>query len=219
MLFDKGEEPLNLADFDAFILDLDGTLIDSGKYHARAFADAVLEQGGYELTPAEHDEFFATHSTIFANTLNRRYGLSLDPERVLARKRERMREIFRVELFDGAQDFLERWYGKKQMALSTNSPASFVYPALEESGLDRYFESVATADDVAMRKPDPELVEFTLQRLEVPPSRVLVFEDQLIGIEAAHAAGAAVLALDNGQPVVFPDNIRVATWRELLKKG
>jgi len=210
---------MKLEEYDAFILDLDGTLIDSGKYHARAFADAVLEQGGYELTPAERDEFFATHSTLFAETLNRRYGLKLDPARVLARKRERMREIFRVELFDGAQEFLERWRGKKPMALSTNSPASFVYPALEKSGLDRYFESVATADDVKKRKPDPELVEFTLQRLEVPPGRVLVFEDQLIGIEAAQAAGTAVLAVDNGQPVVFPRNIRVSTWKELLEMG
>jgi len=206
-------------EYDAFILDLDGTLIDSGKYHARAFADAVLEQGGYELTPAEQDEFFATHSTVFAKTLNRRYGLTLDPEQVLARKRTRMKEIFQVELFEGVREFLERWHGKKPMALSTNSPASFVYPALEESGLDRYFDSIATADDVVKRKPDPELVEFTLQRLGVLPFRALVFEDQLIGIEAAQAAGAAVLAVDNGQPVGFPGNIRVATWKELLGKG
>ena len=209
---------MKLEEYDAFILDLDGTLIDSGKYHARAFADAVLEQGGYELTSAEHDEFFATHSTLFAETLNQRYGLTLDPEQVLARKRERMREIFRLELFDGVQDFLEQWHEKKPMALSTNSPASFVYPALESSGIGRYFDSIATADDVKKRKPDPELVESTLQRLEVSPARALVFEDQLIGIEAAQAAGAAVLAVDNGQRVVFPDNIQVVTWKELLKR-
>ena len=32
---------MNLADFQAFVFDLDGTLIDSGKYHAQAFADVV----------------------------------------------------------------------------------------------------------------------------------------------------------------------------------
>jgi HAD superfamily hydrolase (TIGR01509 family) len=209
---------MKLDEFDAFILDLDGTLIDSGKYHAQAFADAVREQGGYELTPAEHDEFFATHSTLFAETLNQRYGLELDPQQVLARKRERMHEIFQVELFDGAKAFLERWYGKKPMALSTNSPFSFVLPALEKLGIVHYFNSVATADHVTRRKPDPELVEFSLQRLEVAPARALVFEDQLIGIEAARAAGTAVLAVDNGQPVKFPADVPVRTWRNLLEQ-
>ena len=94
---------MKLWDFEAFILDLDGTLIDSGKYHARAYAHAVLEHSGYALTPAEHDEFFGSHSTWFSRALNKRYGLGLDPERVLESKRARMREIFRVELFAGAQ--------------------------------------------------------------------------------------------------------------------
>lgn len=208
---------MKLTDYDAFILDLDGTLIDSGKYHAQAFSDAVLEQGGYELTPAEYDEFFATHSTLFAVTLNQRHGLLLDPERVLAQKRIRMREIFRVEVFAGARDFLERWHGEKPLALATNSPADFVYPALKVSGIDRYFASIATADDVAKRKPDPELVVFSTQRMEVDPARVLVFEDQLIGIEAARAAGTKVIAVDNGQSVEFPSGIPVLSWKELLE--
>ena len=208
---------MKLTDYDAFILDLDGTLIDSGKYHAQAFADAVLEQGGYELTPTEYDEFFATHSTLFAVTLNQRHGLLLDPERVLAQKRIRMREIFRVELFDGAREFLERWHGKKPLALATNSPAYFVYPALEASGIDRYFVSIATADDVAMRKPDPELIHILIQRLEVDPTRALVFEDQLIGFESAQRAGASVVAVDNGQSVNFPSGIPVLSWKELLR--
>ena len=71
---------MKLWDYEAFILDLDGTLIDSGKYHARAFADAVLEHSGYALTPSEHHEFFGSHSKWFARTLNERYGLALDPE-------------------------------------------------------------------------------------------------------------------------------------------
>ena len=49
-----------LDDSDTFILDMDGTLVDSGKYHARAFAEAVLEQSGYRLADGEHHEFFAS---------------------------------------------------------------------------------------------------------------------------------------------------------------
>ena len=209
---------MKLEEYDAFILDLDGTLIDSGKYHARAFADAVLEQGGYRLAPAEYHEFFASHSKPFARVLNDRHGLRLDPERVLERKRQRMKEIFRADLFEGARDFLEKWKGVKPMGLATNSPASFVAPALAEADLAGFFDSVTTADEVVHRKPDPEMIVLAIQKLQADPLNTLVFEDQLMGLDAASGAGAQVLAVDNGQRVIFPKTVPVMTWKDLLKR-
>ena len=208
---------MKLWDFEAFILDLDGTLIDSGKYHAQAFADAVLEHSGYALTPAEYHEFFGSHSTWFSRTLNERYGLGLDPETVLKSKRARMREIFMVELFEGVLEFLAFWHGKRPMALATNSPLSFVQPSLEEADMMKYFEFIVTSDNVTHRKPDPEMIELAIQKLRVDPLWTLVFDDQMIGVEAARRAGAQVVAVDNGQPVEFPADIPVHTWAELLK--
>ena len=208
---------MKLWDFEAFILDLDGALIDSGKYHTQAFADAVLEHSGYALTPDEHHEFFGSHSTWFSRTLNERYGLGLDPETVLESKRSRMREIFMVELFAGVREFLAFWHGKRPMALATNSPMSFVRSSLEEAGMMKYFECIITSDDVTHRKPDPEMIELAIQKLRVDPIWTLVFEDQMIGVEAARMAGAQVVAVDNGQPVEFPVDIPVHTWPELLK--
>lgn len=208
---------MKLWDYEAFILDLDGTLIDSGKYHAQAFADAVLAHSGYQLKPDEHHEFFSKHSTWFARNLNERYGLKLDVEEVLKHKRERVQEIFVAELFSGAREFLEFWQGKKLMALATNSPLQFVKPALEEADILKYFDGITTASDVTKRKPDPEIVEVTIQKLQVDPLKTLVFEDQLIGIEAARMAGAKVVAVDNNQPVNYPVDVAVHTWGELLK--
>jgi HAD superfamily hydrolase (TIGR01509 family) len=208
---------MKLWDYEAFIFDLDGTLIDSGKYHAQAFSDAVLSHSGYLLKPDEHHEFFSKHSTWFAETLNKRYGLKLDPEAVLAEKRERVQEIFKTELFDGAREFLELWYKKKPMALATNSPLSFVKPALEKAEMMKYFKCITTACDVKNRKPDPEIVQVTVQKLQVDPLNTLVFEDQLIGIKAARSAGAKVVAVDNGQPVNYPVDVAVHSWSDLLK--
>ncbi|MEA2068192.1 MAG: HAD family phosphatase [Verrucomicrobiota bacterium] len=208
---------MKLKDYEAFVFDLDGTLIDSGKYHARAFADAVLEHSGYTLTPGEHYEFFASHSVPFSRVLNKRHSLLLDPEEVLVQKRRRMEEIFVAEMFDGTREFLELWHGKKPMALATNSPIGFVLPALEEADVMKYFDHITTASDVANRKPDPEIIEVTVQKLRVDPLNTLVFEDQLIGIEAARSAGAKVIAIDNNQPVNYPDDVAVHTWGELLE--
>ena len=137
---------MKLETYEAFILDMDGTLVDSGKYHARAFADAVLEQSGHALTPGEHHEFFASHSVPFSRVLNERYGLSLEPEKVLDQKRRRMEEIFVAELFDGAREFLDLWYGKKPMALATNSPLSFALPTLKQAGILKYFDGITSIE-------------------------------------------------------------------------
>lgn len=207
---------LKLEQNDAFILDMDGTLVDSGKYHARAFADTVLEQGGYTLTFDEHHEFFASHSKPFARVLNERHGLSLEPDRVLSEKRERMAKIFVAELFEGAREFLAAWHGRKPLALATNSPRSFTLSTLEEAGILDLFDSITTADEVKNRKPDPEIFEIAVQKLGIDPLKTLVFEDQMIGVEAARLAGIPVVAVDNGQPVEFPPDVPVASWKELL---
>jgi HAD superfamily hydrolase (TIGR01509 family) len=207
---------MRLFDYQAFIFDLDGTLINSEKYHAQAFADAVEAQCGYLLTEHEKREFFGSHSTRFSMVLNDRYGLNLVPDDVLRHKRQRVQEIFEVELFEGAHAFLKKWQGRKPMALGTNSPENFVMPALERAGLLEFFEVITTADHVKRRKPDPEIVEITLRALGVSASETLVFEDQLIGIEAAQRAGTAVLAVNNGQQVTFPKEVPVFRWSELL---
>jgi HAD superfamily hydrolase (TIGR01509 family) len=209
---------MRLTDFEALIFDLDGTLIDSGKYHARAFADAVLIQSGYTLTPGEHDEFFASHSIPFAQVLNRRHELSLEPERVLDEKRRRMAEIFVTELFEGVREILERWHGVKPLALATNSPAAFTMPALKQAEIQDLFSCIITSDEVENRKPDPEIFEMTVQKLGVDPLNTLAFEDQLIGIEAARMAGIQVMAIDNGQQVEFPPDVHVSTWKQLLSE-
>ncbi len=207
---------MKLTDFDAFIFDLDGTLIDSERYHAQAFADAVLAQSGYRISPDEHLEFFGKHSAWFAAELNDRHGLTLVPELVVEKKRERVHEIFEARPFAGACEFLDHWLGKKPMALATNSPRDFVLPALEKADLLKYFDHVTTSDDVLCRKPHPEIVELTAQQLGVDPLQTLVFEDQLIGVQAARAAGACVVAVDNGQSVDFPADLELHTWRELI---
>ena len=208
---------MKLSNYEAFILDLDGTLIDSGKYHAQAFADAVLELGGYSLESYERHEFFASHSKIYTLVLNERHGMQLDPDTVLDRKRKRMKEIYRTELFDGALAFLEFWKDRLPLALATNSPMSFTRPALDDLGLFDRFDAVITSDDVEHRKPDPEIIDLCARKLGVDPQKALVFEDQLIGIEAANRAGADVVAVDNGQPVEFPPDVPVHTWQRLLE--
>ena len=66
---------------------------------------------------------------------------------------------------------------------------------LDILGLSDEFDVVATRDDVARGKPDPEIDLLVARKLGVRPLECLVFEDSPAGVEAALAAGMKVIVV------------------------
>ena len=211
-----------LGSYDVFVFDLDGTLIDSEKYHVKAFAQAMLEIGGHRLTAAEEREFTGSTSLDLARDLVERHDLGVRPADVAQRKFELLYEVFRAEMFPGAREFLEACEGRWRLAIASNSPLHFVDRVLDELGVEPLFEVVTTIDDVSRRKPDPGMILLTLARLGVTPGAALIFEDSLPGLQAAVAAGSDVVVVKNPGlrlPDPLPAGISVHTWGELLTLG
>lgn len=206
----------SLNQFKAFVFDLDGTLIDSEKYHADGFAQAVELVSGYRITEDERREFFEGHTSTFVPVLNERHGLQMDYADVLEHKRAHVREHFKTDLFPGAVSFLKKWRGRIRMALASNSPKRFVKNALIEGKMIDLFEAVCTADDVANRKPDPEMYQLVLERLNLSTHEVLIFEDSPAGVAAAQAAGCPFVMVETGSKREI-DGVEKVTWRELCQ--
>jgi beta-phosphoglucomutase-like phosphatase (HAD superfamily) len=80
-------------------------------------------------------------------------------------------------------------------------------------------EVVCTVDDVTHRKPDPEMLHLVLDRLGLLAEQTLVFEDSLLGVQAALAANCPVVIVDTpasieaGEP---PAGLPTASWPELI---
>ncbi len=94
---------------------------------------------------------------------------------------------------EGAADFLaalpaDRW------AVVTSAPRALAVRRLEAAGLAAPTVMI-TAEDVADGKPDPSGYRLAAARLGVDAADCLVFEDAAAGIQAAEAAGAAVLVI------------------------
>ncbi|MCC7299880.1 MAG: HAD family phosphatase [Verrucomicrobia bacterium] len=203
-----------LDEYKAFIFDLDGTLINSEKYHADGFAYAIETLSGYRLTPDERREFFESHSGAITPLLSARHGLKLNLADVLDQKRRYLDRHFQVEVFSDADVFIHKWRKQMRMALATNSQRLFVKQALVGAKLIDLFESVITADDVTHRKPDPEMYETTLKNLKLAPDDVMVFEDSPAGVAAAQAAGCPVVMIENGTGRSV-EGVPRYTWKEL----
>ena len=57
------------------------------------------------------------------------------------------------------------------------------------------WSAVVTAEDVAERKPAPDIFRKAARRMGVPPEQCLVVEDAPSGIQAARAAGMPCVAV------------------------
>ncbi len=65
----------------------------------------------------------------------------------------------------------------------------------KKANINDFFSLILTREDVSKIKPNPEVYELVLEKLNVQPSDCLVFEDSLVGIESANRAGIESVAV------------------------
>ena len=80
-------------------------------------------------------------------------------------------------------------------ALTTMSHREEALHVLRAIGLEETLDLVLARDDVTKPKPDPEIYLKALEILDVAPNEAMVLEDSPMGVRAAVAAGANVIAL------------------------
>lgn len=195
------------GDFDAYIFDCDGTLIDSMPLHLDAWR-AALDQHGFpsaQFTEEMHHQFAGMPGPAIVRVMNDMFGTSLVPESVEAAKLEwYLAHHHRIQPVQAVVDFARAQAGKKPMAVASGSDAEIVRQGLEAIGILDLFQTIITPVDVATGKPAPDMFLLAAERLGVKPEGCLVFEDGLLGIQAADAAGMAHVFVPTAQVVVHP---------------
>lgn len=90
-----------------------------------------------------------------------------------------------------------------RMALLTNNVREWEPLWRAKLPVDEIFETVVDSAFVGMRKPDREIYELTLSRLDgIAPEECLFIDDTEVNCDAAEALGiAAVHFVDNGQAI------------------
>jgi len=182
----------------AFILDMDGTIVHNIPFHIQSWL-ALLRELGVVITEGEfiHRMIGKTN----AETLRELVAADLTDDQIAvyaARKEALYRELYRPHLrpVPGLRQFLldARRLGIP-LALATSAPPENIDFVLGGLGIAGYFQVVIGADRVARGKPHPDLFLAAAGDLGAPPARCLVFEDSLMGLEAARRAGMPAIAL------------------------
>lgn len=180
-----------LAQFEAIIFDMDGTLIDSMPSHMEAWR-LTAEQHGY---PYDHEWHYAQGGVPNRQTvelINERYQLQLDPDEVARAKQQLWLDMgAEPSLIKETYELFLACHGTKPMAVGTGSARQHAIEVLEQTGLMPKLNALVTACDVKRGKPKPDTFLQAAQAMGVAPEKCVVFEDTEIGRQAAEAAGMA----------------------------
>lgn len=174
------------------IFDMDGVLIDSGAHHRSAW-QALLEE--LEVTPEEPEYWRLTIGRPAEEAVPLLLGRPVTPgeARHLALRKRELYASFAshgTQAVTGIPAFVSSLTREGiPRAVGTSASRWDVETLLAHLGLRRHFEVIVTAEDVRLGKPDPEVYLEAARRLGAPPAACLVFEDSLVGVEAARRAG------------------------------
>lgn len=176
------------------IFDCDGVLVDSERLSAEVSSE-LLGSLGWQVTPDELLTLFAgCTEEYWASQVELRTG-----HRVGAdwdeRYRHRYDEAFRARLrpVPGVPEVLAEL--QVAFCVASNGPRARVRSNLELVGLLHHFDAALfSAQDVARGKPAPDLFLHAAATMGTEPSRCVVVEDSVPGVQAARAAGMRCLA-------------------------
>ncbi len=191
----------------AIIFDMDGVLIDAKDWHYEALNQA-LSLFGYEISRYDHlitYDGLPTKKKLEMLTLER--GLS----RGLHSFINEMKQLYTMEIVNAKckpvffhEYALSRLKNEGyQLAVASNSIRRTVDSMMEKASLLKYLNFFLSNEDVSRAKPDPEIYNTAISRLNVLPSECLIVEDNANGIEAAKKSGAHVMEVSEVEEVNY----------------
>ena len=187
----------------ALIFDVDGTLAETEECHRIAFNQAFKD---FEIDWKWDRKLYADllkttggKERILHHAKQVDYG-TIDVSALHARKNEiygQQAAEGKIKLRDGVSDIIghARKVGLRLAIATTTSRAnvdSLLHATLGTSSLS-WFDAICCGDEVTAKKPDPAIYQLALDRLNLPPSACLAFEDSQIGLISALRAGLDVI--------------------------
>lgn len=193
--------------FKAFIFDMDGTLVNSEPVGPNTFIQ-ISKKYGVEPSDDENSTFVQswkrigdyTDEKVVLSNFVRLHGIGTEPD-------DFVNEFFETYLVNlanapaltGVDSFLRsaKQKGYKLVIVSA-SKTEQIKTVLQNHNWQDIFDFIVGEEDITIHKPDPEGYLKAIERIDIPASDCIIFEDAKNGAIAAKASGAYVVGLREG---------------------
>jgi HAD superfamily hydrolase (TIGR01509 family) len=189
-----------VPDTRAVVFDMDGVLVDSGAHHREAWT-RMLAELGITAAPGFWRQTIGRPSVEAVPLLLGEPVAPAEARRLARRKQEHYLILAASgpRAVPGIPAFVELLEAQGvPLAVATSARRSDALALLGPLGLLERFRTVVTVEDVARGKPDPEVYLLAARRLGVSPEACLVFEDAIVGVQAALRAGMRAFGVATG---------------------
>ncbi|WP_268912756.1 HAD family hydrolase [Lentilactobacillus sp. SPB1-3] len=173
---------------NAFIFDVDGTLIDSKDMYMKPLLK-VLNANGYNFVMSDLDQTFGINALDAVTQL----GVK-EPQRIV-------NEWFGIvddykeltHVFPNIKEMLQELSSDNgnHLAIATSKLRTELLRDVEPYGLNDYFSAIISSDDVDNGKPAPDMVLKGIEKLNSTKDNTVYIGDTLYDLEAAHRAGVS----------------------------
>ncbi len=209
----------------AVLFDFNGVIIKDELIHRELIDELLLA----ENLPPQGKEFWKvsvgrSDQSCLRDLLKLR-GRFVNDEylnKLIAKKaiayRQRLEQLEILPIYPEVFQFVKLMYESGyKLAVVTGAIRSEVELVLQQSAIDRYFETIVSGDEISQSKPDPAGYLLAVDRLNklhpdlnLLPSECIAIEDTFAGIQAAKSAGIQAVAIANTYP--FHMLQRQANW-------
>jgi YjjG family noncanonical pyrimidine nucleotidase len=175
--------------YKLILFDADGTLFDFTRAEREAFEKTLRQFGIHENLSFLHKEYekinlkiwkefeekIITSTKLRLERFRRFFTqekLSLDPVEISPVYLKYLSQG--THLLNGAEEIVEYFYGKCEIALATNGLSDVQYPRIQNSRLAKYFKHIFISEDIGFPKPDRKYFEHIFQKLPFRDSSIIV---------------------------------------------
>lgn len=190
----------------ACLFDLDGVIVDTAKYHYKAWKK-MANALGFDFSEKENEQLKGVSRMDSINLILGWGCISLsesDKAKWASQKNdwylEYLQQMDKKEILPGALELVKELKEKGyRIALGSSSKNAVL--ALSKVEMLHYFEAIIDGTKTTRSKPDPQVFELGAAALDCKPSECIVFEDAESGVEAAIAGGFYAVGMGS------PDNL------------
>ncbi|MFC1621748.1 HAD family hydrolase [Candidatus Omnitrophota bacterium] len=184
-------------DFKASIFDLDGVIVNTVSQHFKAW-QKMFKEYGKDFTFEDYKEKVdGIPRTDGARAILK--DLSEDELKKAGDKKQgyflEYLESEKIAVYNTTIDLIKD-FKEKNLKIAVISSSKNCLPILKKVGLVDLFDVIITGNDTTKGKPDPQVFLMAAEKLSIKPEECVVFEDAVLGVEAAKRAGMKCVGID-----------------------
>ena len=190
------------------VYDFDGTLVDT-LFDIADSVNLTLSEIGLPQLPRGTIRKYVGRGVerLMSQTLEGSFFTDIPKAVSLFKKHYSENLVHHTDFYPYGREILQHFKNKNQ-AICSNKPEVFIHRILESLNGLHYFDMVIGGDSVNSKKPNPEGLNFILQRLNISADEALLVGDSAVDIETGRRAGVYTCIVNFG--LGFPDEIAVA---------